>query len=140
MKTEQICDIEATDLESRDKRKDADWNLSVGPSPKKRKNRGTPVDCDQCEYTAASATELRKHKNVSHSFRYPCDQCEKSFSSDYYLKTHIRVHHDMVRYPCQDCDFVTVTPAKLKVHIASAHKGKGHRDIYIILYLYNKQG
>ena len=139
METEQVCDIEEADLEGKDKNKDTDWNPSVAPSPKKRK-RGKPVDCDHCDYTASSATDLRMHKNVSHSFRYPCDQCEKSFSSDYYLRTHIRVRHDMVRYPCQDCHFVTVTPDKLKVHIASAHKGKGQRDIfiYIIRHLITK--
>ena len=45
-----------------------------------KKNTGNAVrkyPCDECEYVAGIASNLRKHiKNIHEGVRYPCDKCD----------------------------------------------------------------
>jgi PR domain zinc finger protein 5 len=53
-------------------------------------------ECDECEYTAQQAQQLKRHQYAAHSenaVRFICHICEKSFLHLNYLKRHFMLRH-----------------------------------------------
>ena len=56
---------------------------------KKIEEEGTLYCCDECEYTATTANNLRRRKEIKHEgIRYPCDACEYTATTTEHLKHH----------------------------------------------------
>jgi len=50
--------------------------------------------CDQCEHTATSLGNLKKHREIKHEgIIYPCDQCEYNATEARALRKHREAKH-----------------------------------------------
>ena len=80
--------------------------------------------CDQCEYSATKASNLKIHKrNVHEGVRYPCEQCEYVASEESSLRQHTKSKHDGIRFPCDQCEYVATRRSILNQHKKSKHEG-----------------
>ena len=102
--------------------------------PRKRRNdvksavnssRVMPKDvfsCNQCDYTAASSSILKRHKETIHlGIRYPCDLCDYKATQLGCLNKHTESIHQGIRYPCDLCDYKATEKNKLKRHKYNKH-------------------
>ena len=55
--------------------------------------------------------------------RYPCDKCEYTATTASHLKRHNESKHEEVRYPCGKCEYSATTAGVLRKHDESKHEG-----------------
>ena len=80
--------------------------------------------CNECEYVATKAGNLKTHRENKHEgVRYPCSQCEYIATQVSALKRHFKSQHEGVRYPCSKCDHSATDASNLKKHVESMHEG-----------------
>ena len=90
---------------------------------KRRKHDRVQYSCEQCEYKATTKAELWRHTVSKHDkIRYLCDQCNVSFKYKSGLRNHKSIHAG-IKYPCNQCDFAAKTAGRLKQHKAAIHEG-----------------
>lgn len=77
----------------------------------------TTHNCDQCDRTFFSVSELTLHKQ-RHSTRkdHKCPECDKAFSVKGNLKMHMRTHAKEKLYKCDICDSSFSHPYSLVSH------------------------
>ena len=85
-------------------------------------HEGARYSCDQCEYTTALPSNLKKHEAKHVVTKYPCDQCDFIAGDSYNLKTHKAYHHEKAKYSCDECQFATPHLAHMKRHIKYFHQ------------------
>ena len=88
---------------------DIDIDSGVDGDVKKKKSIVTPK-CNECEYTAKNAKELKKHVNVAHIGMFMCDQCDYSSSHKSNLNNHLKAKHEMPVFKC--LSYVTTSRSK----------------------------
>ena len=101
---------------------------------KKKKNGKTKKDdflgfpCDQCEYVATRAGNLKQHKAAKHlGVRYPCDLCDHVSTQLGNLKQHKAVMHGCEsRYTYNHYEYVATDRPDL-----TKHKGEKHKESII---------
>ena len=65
--------------------------------------------------------ESKKSKRSKVEFH--CNDCEYVATKAYQLKTHVERKHDGVRYPCLQCEYAATTANSLQKHVESRLKG-----------------
>lgn len=89
------------------------------------------LNCDQCKYTTANTTYLKKHiKNVHRGIRtHLCDKCDYKAAEKSGLKRHIESVHEGIRYQCDLCVYKATQKDNLRQHVLIVHSGvKLHCD------------
>ena len=61
--------------------------------------------------------ESEQTRNKKRKVEYTCNQCEYVATRAGNLKTHIENKHEVVRNPSSKCKFAATTAGSLKVHI-----------------------
>ena len=79
--------------------------------------------CDECEYVATRADNLKVHVENKHDEKYPCSYCEYAATTASNLKIHAESKHEEVCYPCPKCKYAATTANNLKIHVESKHEG-----------------
>ena len=101
--------------DSRLKRKEFPESTADNKSCKKLKQFDEKYLCDQCEYAATKASQLKRHKESKHEgIRYPCDQCEYAATRVSSLKQHKESKHEGFRYQCDQCEYAATEIGRLK--------------------------
>ena len=72
-----------------------------------RKHKIAEKPCDECEYVAKNANDLKNHKK-SHRL-YQCDKCSYSTIHQVGFKSHLEQHlaaEEGIKYSCTECDHI----------------------------------
>ena len=77
--------------------------------PNQNKKRKVDYTCNQCEYVATQAGNLKAHKHEG--VRYTCKQCSCAATT---AITHVEIKHEGIIYPCSKCDYFATTASNLK--------------------------
>ncbi len=83
-------------------------------------------ECDLCDYTSFSASELYKHKRGKHSnkvkVRSRCPICEKNFTTTSIMEEHVaHAHEGKYNFRCDKCDFRCDRNSRLIDHKRAVH-------------------
>ena len=103
---------------------DSDSLSGMDEDLKKKKSIITPK-CNQCEYTAKNAKELKRHINVAHKgIVFRCDQCDYSSSHKSNLYNHQKAKHEMRVYKCLSCETTSSSKQYIQKHMKEKHDGQ----------------
>ena len=87
-------------------------------------NGALSCSSDQCNYTASTLVNLRRHIAADHvrEKSFKCEQCNYAASSASKLKRHILgVHNKEKPFKCDQCNYTASRPDHLKAHVISVH-------------------
>ena len=95
-----------------------DLNIDNQAGLKKKHN------CDQCNYSTAVLSNLKRHKLV-HSGEKPfaCSQCKYSCTQACDLKSHLLIHSGENPFKCRQCNYSCKQASDLKKHMLT-HSGE----------------
>ena len=83
--------------------------------------------CRECDYIGAESG-FYGHRDSKHlNIRHPCDQCEYSAATKRDLRRHVEARHMGVRYKCDLCDFTTTAAGYIKVHTEAKHSSNTYQ-------------
>ena len=91
--------------------------MDQGFEPEQKSARRIKVGfpCNQCEYVATRAYNLKIHFKSKHEgVRHPCPECEFAATRARGLKIHIERKHEGLKYPCPNCEYAATTAKKPK--------------------------
>merc|ERR1719510_1581799 len=97
------------------------FDIKKKPAPRK----ANIYQCEQCQYSSKSISELFRHKMEVHdeNRQYKCHVCNYSAGRKYNLQEHIKfVHTGQKTYKCSLCNFCASTKSKLKSHNSAVHE------------------
>merc|ERR1719186_2545999 len=100
----------------------------------KIKRRKTIRECDQCEYSSAWSSNVKRHKELTHiniKLKVPpysktkCDYCDYSSKYPSNVKKHIDICSQTIerktilaeKRKCKTCDYFSLTPSNVKKHM-----------------------
>ena len=75
------------------------------------------LSCDECDFVAESASDLKLHVLSQHQITYKCDQCEQECTTWNTFSNHLKMHLEMRTLKCELCDFVATSTRSLKSHM-----------------------
>ena len=105
---------------------------------------GKTMDCSDCDFKAATGTELEVHVKAKHALwknlktappdliargRYDCNVCSFQASERKAFVEHCKDAHDKVIFPCKHCVHDAATEAGLENHVSAAHESTGQKSL-----------
>ena len=79
--------------------------------------------CDHCEYRAARASHIKRHKQLKHeAAKFQCKTCNYTGTSLINLGRHTQVTHEGVRFSCDKCQLKFTSLQSLSRHNQIAHE------------------
>ena len=90
-----------------------------------KQNEETSYECQECNTTFKSKSNLRSHMKEVHNetLPYTCKECTKIYTRPDTLKEHIASKHRGEKKLCKECGKSLFNRKSLELHIATIHKG-----------------
>ena len=97
----------------------------VKPNVTEEQQDGT-LQCNQCDHTSSSKSNLNKHIKVVHSLDNPLYKCPSlgclfKTKDKNYMKSHEEAKHKGLRFDCNFCQYQTPYKKSLRRHIETRH-------------------
>ena len=85
-------------------------------------NPGAVFPCLDCEFEAASKSQLNSHIYDSHSRVYNCNKCDFTSTKSFEVREHKVKSHPIILLKCEECDLETQHSSQLEKHKRTMHK------------------